>query len=82
MHGDVSGVHRYGDSVFQASAVVEAKLKMSDVQTAVYLCSLIHQRYDSFAPFLLEYFQKCLLSKKDDGKVVFCYSWRYLSART
>ena len=53
----------------QASAISEAKLKMSDVHSAVYLCSLIHQRYASFAPFLLENFQKCLLNKKDDGKV-------------
>ncbi|KAK7464560.1 hypothetical protein BaRGS_00037895 [Batillaria attramentaria] len=52
-----------------ATALAEAKLKMSDVQCAVYLCSLIHQRYDNFAPFLLENFQKCLMTKKDDGKI-------------
>ncbi|XP_076469583.1 regulator of nonsense transcripts 2-like isoform X2 [Babylonia areolata] len=52
-----------------ASAISEAKLKMSDVQTAVYLCSLIHQRYADFAPFLLENFQKNLLNKKDEGKI-------------
>ncbi|KAK7102854.1 regulator of nonsense transcripts 2-like [Littorina saxatilis] len=52
-----------------ASAIAEAKLKMSDVHCAVFLCSLIHQRYVDFAPFLLENFQKCLLNKKDDGKI-------------
>ncbi|XP_025107630.1 regulator of nonsense transcripts 2-like [Pomacea canaliculata] len=52
-----------------ASAIAEAKLKMSDVHCAVYLCSLIHQRYASFATFLLENFQKYHLTKKDEGKM-------------
>lgn len=55
--------------MLQASAIAEAKLKMSDVHCAVYLCSLIHQRYASFATFLLENFQKYHLTKKDEGKV-------------
>lgn len=54
----------------QASAIADAKLKMSDVQCAVYLCSLIHQRYATFSPYLLENFHKYLLSKKDEGKVI------------
>ncbi|XP_046363443.1 regulator of nonsense transcripts 2-like isoform X2 [Haliotis rufescens] len=49
-----------------ASALAEVKLKMSDVQSAVQLCSLMHQRYAEFTPALLENFQKYLLNKKDE----------------
>jgi len=50
----------------QADAVVEAKLKMSDINCALVLCSLIHQRYADFSGLLLESWQKVLLTKKDD----------------
>lgn len=49
-----------------AQAVVEAKLKMSDINTAVHICSLLHQRYHDFAPTLLENWQKVLALKKDE----------------
>ena len=45
---------------------MENKLKMSDVNCAVHLCSLLHQRYAEFASALLDNWQKVLLSKKDD----------------
>lgn len=50
----------------QADAVVEAKLKMSDINCALVLCSLIHQRYADFSALLLESWQKVLLTKKDE----------------
>ena len=50
----------------QAAAITEAKLKMSDVSTALLLCSAIHQRYVDFAPALMENWHKVLLNKKDD----------------
>ncbi|KAG0711998.1 Regulator of nonsense transcripts 2 [Chionoecetes opilio] len=49
-----------------AQAVVEAKLKMSDIHTAVHICSLLHQRYHDFGPTLLENWQKVLAIKKDE----------------
>lgn len=53
-----------------AQAIVEAKLKMSDINTAVHICSLLHQRYHDFSPTLLENWQKVLALKKDE-KVYF-----------
>jgi len=50
----------------QADAIIEAKLKMSDINCALVLCSLIHQRYADFAGLLVESWQKVLLTKKDD----------------
>lgn len=49
-----------------AQAIVDARLKMSDINTAVHLCSLLHQRYHDFAPTLLENWQKVLTPKKED----------------
>lgn len=49
-----------------AASIVEAKLKMSDIQTAVQLCSALHQRYTDFSAQLLENWQKVLPLKKDD----------------
>ena len=49
-----------------ASAIVEAKLKMADISTAIHLCSLLHQRYHDFAPSLLQNWQKILNLKKED----------------
>ncbi|ESP01156.1 hypothetical protein LOTGIDRAFT_139905, partial [Lottia gigantea] len=49
-----------------ASAVAETKLKMSDVNCAVHICSLIHQRYSEFSSMVKDNFQKMLLSKKDE----------------
>lgn len=49
-----------------AAAIVEAKLKMSDIQTAVVVCSSLHQRYAEFSTQLLENWLKALPLKKDD----------------
>ncbi|XP_034251967.1 regulator of nonsense transcripts 2 isoform X2 [Thrips palmi] len=49
-----------------ASAIVEAKLKVTDVGAAVVMCSLLHQTYADFAPLLLENWQKVLSLKKDE----------------
>ena len=43
-----------------ATALTEAKLKMSDVWTSVQLCSLLHQRYPDFAMSLHENWLKVL----------------------
>jgi hypothetical protein len=52
--------------IFKVDAIVEAKLKMTDVGCALALSSLIHQRYAEFSSLLLEGWHKVLLSKKDD----------------
>jgi hypothetical protein len=52
--------------IFKVDAIVEAKLKMTDVSCALTLCSLIHQRYAEFSSLFLEGWHKVLLSKKDD----------------
>uniref|UniRef100_A0A646QJ82 Regulator of nonsense transcripts 2 n=1 Tax=Hemiscolopendra marginata TaxID=943146 RepID=A0A646QJ82_9MYRI len=49
-----------------AAAIVEAKLKMTDVNCGVQICSLLHQRYAEFSPMLLEHWQKVLSFKKDE----------------
>ncbi|KAK9096312.1 hypothetical protein Sjap_021809 [Stephania japonica] len=36
------------------SAICEAKLKTSDIQAAVQICSLLHQRYTEFSPCLIQ----------------------------
>ena len=50
----------------QAAALTEAKLKMSDINCAVHICSLLHQRYAEFSPLLMENWTKILLTKKDE----------------
>ena len=55
--------------VFQASAITEAKLKMSDVGCALHICSLMHQRYADFTKTLFENWHRILLSTKKDEKV-------------
>ena len=47
-----------------ATALTEAKLKMSDVWTSVQLCSLLHQRYPDFSASLNENWLK-VLSKEN-----------------
>ncbi|KAK3800761.1 hypothetical protein RRG08_003165 [Elysia crispata] len=49
-----------------AGAIMDAKLKMSDVPCALHICSILHQRYAEFSQALLESFNKYLLNKKDD----------------
>ena len=45
--------------------MVETKLKMSDISSAVEICCLLHERYVEFSEALLENWQKVLLQKKD-----------------
>ncbi len=52
-----------------AQSITEAKLKMSDINCALHLCSLMHQRYTDFSTALLENWQKVLVSKKDDKPI-------------
>ncbi|XP_066561139.1 regulator of nonsense transcripts 2 isoform X1 [Amia ocellicauda] len=47
-------------------SVVEAKLKISDVNCAVHLCSLFHQRYADFAPLLLQAWKKHFEARKEE----------------
>ncbi|CAG0895701.1 unnamed protein product [Cyprideis torosa] len=49
-----------------AQAVVEAKLKMSDIPLVIELCSYIHQRYADFSGHFFDAWQKALPFKKDD----------------
>ncbi|KAG1674543.1 Regulator of nonsense transcripts 2 [Nymphon striatum] len=49
-----------------ATAIVETKLKLSDVNCAVTLCSLLHQRYAEFKPLLLENWHKVLPLKREE----------------
>jgi len=49
-----------------ASAIVEAKLKMTDVMAAVDLCNSLHHMYAEFSSHLLENWHKFLSVKKDD----------------
>ncbi|XP_065347626.1 regulator of nonsense transcripts 2 [Cloeon dipterum] len=49
-----------------AAALVEAKLKMTDVQAAVSICSYLHQHYAEFTTHLLENWQKALTFKRDE----------------
>lgn len=43
-----------------AAAIVDSKLKMTDVQAAVKLCSVLHQTYAEFSMHLFENWQKVL----------------------
>jgi regulator of nonsense transcripts 2 len=49
-----------------AAAIADAKLKMSDVNCALHICSLLHQRYADFTQALLDNWNKVLLTKKDE----------------
>jgi regulator of nonsense transcripts 2 len=49
-----------------AAALVEAKLKMTDVQAAVNICLYLHRHYSEFTPHLHENWQKALSFKKDE----------------
>ena len=43
-----------------ATAITEVKLKMSDVQSLLEICSVLHQKYAEFAPSLMENWKKVL----------------------
>ena len=49
-----------------AAALVEVKLKMSDIPGMVELCSAIHQKYSEFTSCLVENWTKMLTLKKDE----------------
>ena len=49
-----------------ASALVEAKLKLTELASPIEICSFLHQRYAEFAEHLMESWQKVLTLKKDD----------------
>ncbi|CAG9566638.1 unnamed protein product [Danaus chrysippus] len=49
-----------------ASAIAEAKLKMSDISAAITLCSTLHQTYSEFSSFFFENWQKILSFKATD----------------
>lgn len=46
------------------TAICEAKLKSSDIQAAVQICSLLHQRYKEFSPSLTQGLLKVFLPGK------------------
>ncbi|PKA55497.1 Regulator of nonsense transcripts UPF2 [Apostasia shenzhenica] len=46
------------------AAICEAKLKSSDIQAAVQVCSLLHQRYKDFSPCLIQGLLKVFSSGK------------------
>jgi len=49
-----------------SSALVETKLKMSDITAMIEFCSALHQKYTEFSTFLLENWSKILSMKKDE----------------
>lgn len=49
-----------------ANAIVEAKLKMTDIASILQVCVVLHEKYVDFAPQLLEAWQKILSLKKDE----------------
>ncbi|KAJ4432503.1 hypothetical protein ANN_21123 [Periplaneta americana] len=52
-----------------ASAIVQAKLKISDVTSAVELCNAIHHIYAEFSRYLLESFHRHLSFRDEDGMI-------------
>ncbi|KAG2309322.1 hypothetical protein Bca52824_029070 [Brassica carinata] len=51
------------------TAVCEAKLKTSDIQPAVQICSLLHQRYREFSPSLTQGLLKVFLPGKSSDEL-------------
>ena len=50
------------------SAIVETSFKSTDVPAIIKLCITLHQRYEDFAPPLLDGFKSALLSEASDDK--------------
>ncbi|XP_078092071.1 regulator of nonsense transcripts 2 isoform X4 [Mustelus asterias] len=48
------------------ASIVEAKLKLSDVNCAVHLCCLFHLRYVDFSPLLLQGWRKHFEARKEE----------------
>lgn len=51
-----------------ASAIVEAKIKTTDVPSAIEIISFLHQRYSDMSPLLLDAWKKTLIQKNKDEK--------------
>lgn len=49
-----------------AAALIETKLKMSDISAAVLLCTEINCQYAEFGKCMLECWQKTLAQKRDE----------------
>ncbi|XP_030071863.1 regulator of nonsense transcripts 2 isoform X1 [Microcaecilia unicolor] len=63
---DFSGLNLSKYIAEAVASIVEAKLKISDVNCAVHLCSLFHQRYTDFAPSLLQVWKKHFEARKEE----------------
>nr|XP_039249832.1 regulator of nonsense transcripts 2-like isoform X1 [Styela clava] len=48
------------------STIVDAKLKMSDVPCAVYICSLMHRRYSDFTTLLFQTLRRTFQQRNED----------------
>ena len=48
------------------TAIVEVKLKVTDLQSIIEICSLLHQRYGDFSQSFFEAWSKTLSVKKED----------------
>ena len=51
------------------TAICTAKIKMQDVNCAVYLCQILHRRYPEFSMLLLKTLQSSLSNLTKDDKV-------------
>nr|SVE73390.1 EOG090X0143 [Daphnia atkinsoni] len=49
-----------------ANAIVEAKLKMTDIASILQVCVVLHEKYADFSAQILEAWQKVLSMKKDE----------------
>lgn len=54
-----------------ANAIVEAKLKMTDISSIIQVCVVLHEKYADFSTQLLEAWQKVLSLKKDEKVEMF-----------
>uniref|UniRef100_A0A8D0HB04 Regulator of nonsense transcripts 2 n=1 Tax=Sphenodon punctatus TaxID=8508 RepID=A0A8D0HB04_SPHPU len=63
---DFSGLNLSKYIAEAVASIVEAKLKISDVNCAVHLCTLFHQRYADFAPSLLQVWKKHFEARKEE----------------
>lgn len=63
---DMSGLNlsKYVSEV--AAAIVDSKLKMTDVPAAIKLCTVLHQTYSEFSQHLFENWQKALAVKANE----------------
>ena len=52
-----------------ASAITEAKIKMSEVSGLLEICSVLHQKYSEFSTFLMEEWKKLLGGKNAQNSI-------------